>query len=142
MLIAEHSLVTCATPDAIWALWSDVEHWRLWDHEIKYAFLNGDFVVGSQGEMKLVSGPKIKFIIDRLNDMQSFTAESKLPMAKVVFTFELYMQDHELIVSHRAESYGPMARFYAKLLGKQMIHTLPRSLVNMVMLAEDAIAVV
>ncbi|MFJ9018396.1 polyketide cyclase [Streptomyces sp. NPDC102259] len=48
MWTCEHSIETSATPEAIWGLWADVEHWGAWNAEIEKIEISGPFAVGSQ----------------------------------------------------------------------------------------------
>jgi uncharacterized protein YndB with AHSA1/START domain len=62
-----HTLKTTATPERIWAIWTDVEHWAQWDTELISADLDGAFVLGAIGRLKPKTGGVTKFEISQFN---------------------------------------------------------------------------
>ena len=48
----EHSILTNARKEEIWALYSNVESWPLWDHGIEDVSLEGEFKEGAHGKIK------------------------------------------------------------------------------------------
>src|SRR5690349_17622984 len=54
MWVAEHTVETTATPEAIWRLWADVPAWAEWNGDIERIELVGPFETGS----KIVMTPK------------------------------------------------------------------------------------
>ena len=47
MWATEHSIETCAAPEAIWQPWSDVRSWKSWNGDVERVDVSGDFAVGS-----------------------------------------------------------------------------------------------
>ncbi|MEU3772068.1 SRPBCC family protein [Streptomyces sp. NPDC032472] len=43
----EHSIETDAAPEAVWALWADVENWGTWNADIEHIELDGPFETGT-----------------------------------------------------------------------------------------------
>ena len=54
----EHSesTTTTATPEAVWALWSDVATWEKWDPAVESVALDGAFAEGTAGTTTLRGG--------------------------------------------------------------------------------------
>ena len=48
MWVAEHTIETTATPEAVWRQWSDVEGWPEWNRDIERIELDGPFAAGSR----------------------------------------------------------------------------------------------
>ncbi|MFF3070195.1 SRPBCC family protein [Kitasatospora sp. NPDC057904] len=43
----EHSVETDATPEAVWRLWADVDHWGAWNADIVSVRIDGPFEAGT-----------------------------------------------------------------------------------------------
>lgn len=50
------TVTTTASPDAVWALWSDSGTWPEWDPAVQHVSLDGPFEQGTAGTMTL-TGP-------------------------------------------------------------------------------------
>lgn len=54
----EHTEDTVASPESIWALWSDVTTWPVWDAGVDSVTLEGAFAAGTKGMLKPAGGPR------------------------------------------------------------------------------------
>lgn len=54
----EHTVYMSASPESIWAQWSDVTTWPVWDRGVEYVSLEGPFAVGTKGTLKPACGPR------------------------------------------------------------------------------------
>ena len=46
-----HTLKTSASPERIWAIWTDVDRWSAWDTELSHADLEQPFSLGAVGKL-------------------------------------------------------------------------------------------
>lgn len=60
----ERSVTTTASPDAVWALWSDVGSWHSWDPAVEGVALEGHFAEGAAGVMSLSGGIEAPFVLE------------------------------------------------------------------------------
>ncbi len=60
----ERTVATQATPDRIWALWSDVGSWHAWDPAVEQVALEGHFAEGAAGTMVLAGGIEAPFVLE------------------------------------------------------------------------------
>lgn len=136
----EHSVVTVATKKQVWKIWTDVANWHLWDSEVEWATLKGEFKAGSHGYLKPKDGPKTKFILLSSEPLKGFLDRSFLPLAKVDFIHKMEQTSDGLKVTHRIEISGPLSFFFAKVIGEKVVHGLPVAMRNLIALAEKGSA--
>ena len=60
----EHTVTTTASPDEVWALWSDVGCWHRWDPAVERVALEGHFSEGAAGTMTFAGGVEVPFVLE------------------------------------------------------------------------------
>lgn len=136
MLIAHHSVKTKASPQAIWALWEDINNWSQWDHGIEHSKLFGLFEVGAKGWLKPAGGPKVNFEILELEFLKTFRDRSYLPLTKLDFTHRLSRDGDFTVVTQQVEMTGPLAFIFSKIVGTGIKKDMPLAMQKLVDLAE------
>ena len=59
-----HSMtVTAVTAEQIWSVWVDINHRHLWDLDIEWARIMGEFEQGAVFHFKPKGGPKLAMTI-------------------------------------------------------------------------------
>jgi len=139
MWTIEVSRQTTATKEQIWNLWADVAHWNTWDSTVKWSELYGDCKTGTKGVVKLVVGPKSKFVITDCKPFESFTNRSYLPLCKIDFTVTLVETQNGLLVTYRQKMTGFLTFFFSTIFGKQMAKGLPKGLEDLIRNAEKSV---
>ena len=61
-----HTLKTSASPESIWAIWTNVEHWSEWDTELVDSRLESAFALGAVGTLTPKAGRVSTFRISQL----------------------------------------------------------------------------
>jgi hypothetical protein len=135
-LIAEHSVLTKATAQAIWSKWIDVSSWSEWDKGIEFSDLSGPFEKEAVGIMKSNSGPLTSFIIKEVTPLKRFVDSSRLPFAELVFYHDIRRFRNKTRVTHRVELQGPLAFVFSLLLKSKLKTTLCNAVENLVRQAE------
>ena len=81
-----HAVVTSASKDQVWELWSNVERWKDYDKIVEYAVLkdNADFVQGTQGYVKTTKAPRTRFTLIEVTEGSSFTEKLHLPLGQSI----------------------------------------------------------
>ncbi len=136
LLIIKHTVKTKASPAAIWKIWEDVSHWNSWDHGIEYSSIEGPFAVGTTGILKPKGGPFVHTKLTVVEPLRTFVDESKLPLAKIIVSHFLNVSDGITEVTHQIEMTGPLAFFFAFLIGRNMKKNLPNEMMALVEKAE------
>jgi hypothetical protein len=85
----EHSLVSDATPDAIYALYSDVSTWPAWDQAIAAMTIDGPFAAGTAGTLTLGNGQTFPYTIVEAIAGRGFADETPIPDGLIRFEHAL-----------------------------------------------------
>lgn len=137
MWTAEHSIETSASPDAIWALWSNVERWPEWNADLARAELDGEFVAGSSIRMTSVGGDVVELRIAEAERPERFVDEAEFGGVSVrtIHRLEAVAADRVRVV-YRMELGGPDADTVGPELGPQISGDFPEVLKRLAGLAE------
>lgn len=71
------------TPEAIWSVWKDVNHWHLWDTDIDYCKLEGPFEVGQILKLKPKGAKEVNITLVEVTPNVSYTDCTHFPGAKM-----------------------------------------------------------
>lgn len=137
MLIIKHTVETTATPAEIWKIWEDVKNWNTWDHGIEYSTIDGPFKTGTTGTLKPKGGPLLYNRLTRVEPMKMFIDESKLFLATITVSHFLTESNGKTEVTNQIEMTGPLAFFFAFVIGRPMKKNLPQEMEAMVKKAEN-----
>lgn len=112
----KHSGTTSASREAIWALWTDVENWKLFDERLEYSQLidTDTFTLGSRGEMKGKGAPKTAFEVIAMDEGHSFTIKLELPLYQRV-ELQRYFESSDIgetIFTHEVNFRGRLKSLY------------------------------
>ncbi len=137
MLIVKHSILTTATPVAVWEVWQDVKNWNTWDKSVESSSLNGPFETGTTGTLKPKGGPLIHTKLTLVEPLKSFLNQAQLNGAVVTISHTLNAVEGKTEVTHEVEIKGPFASFYVNMIGEQMQQNLPQAMSALVKKAES-----
>jgi uncharacterized protein YndB with AHSA1/START domain len=70
---------TVATPEYLWALWSDPANPPRWDPAQEYSRVDGPFGVGQTGVVKVTGQPERAFTVVECTPLRSYTDRFHLP---------------------------------------------------------------
>ena len=134
----EHTVITNASPDAIWDLWANVSRWPEWDTELQTAELDGPFELGATGRLQPQKGPQSAFVISQLEAGRSYTFTTRLFFSRLdVYRF-LAQRDDQTVFTHRVSFRGPLGFIFGRLLGPGFKCALPSVMKQLARLAEAA----
>lgn len=136
MLIKEHTIETGLEESSVWKVWEDVDNWKVWDAGIEYSSIEGPFQAGTEGVLKPKGGPVISTKLTVVKPMSMFIDEAFLKGAKIIVTHFLSKKENKLAITHRIEMKGPLAIFYAFVIGRDMRKNLPCEMMELVKRAE------
>ncbi|MEL6607253.1 MAG: hypothetical protein AAFP88_03320, partial [Bacteroidota bacterium] len=58
-----HTVSTTASPESIWAIWTDVSNWHTWDTGLKKAYMEEAFGLEATGVLTSLEGRDTKFTV-------------------------------------------------------------------------------
>jgi hypothetical protein len=132
----KHTLQTTATPESIWAVWTDVKRWPSWDTELEEASLAGPFALGAQGILKSKGAPPSTFTISQLDMGRSYTFTTKLPLAQLHVRRYLNDINSATLFTHEVSFSGSLAFVFARVLGGRFQAALPGVMRNIQRIVE------
>lgn len=138
MQITKHSIKTNAKPEAVWALWENLNQWSQWDHGIEASHLDGSFKTGATGWLKPAGGPKVKFELLDVIPLKKFHDRSYLPLTKLDFIHTIEQDGDSIIVTHQVEMTGLLTFLFSKIIGTGIKKDMPSAMAKLVQLAEAA----
>lgn len=134
----EHSIVTDATKEQIWKVWSDVNNWSSWDHDIEYAKLDGKFTDGSNIFLKPKGSSEVKTELTNVQYLKSFTDQVKLPLATMQFHHKVDELDNgSFKLTHTVIISGLLSFIFSRVIGKGIAKGLPSSMEELIKKAKN-----
>jgi|JI8StandDraft_1071087.scaffolds.fasta_scaffold95766_3 hypothetical protein len=134
----EHKVITKASKESIWKLWSNVGEWNKWDKEIEYSNLSGLFQKGTKGILKPKGGPKTQFILISVEEFKSFSDRTRLPLCNLDFIHTIRETNKGLEICHRIEFSGLLTFLFSRVIGKNIQAGIPEAVANLIRLAEQS----
>lgn len=114
------STVSSASPQQIWAWYTDTPDVPQWDHLVKQVIAHGPFEANTQGENIPYSGPVMHWTLTQVAVNKSYTETSRLPLATLEATHVVSVQDNVTHITHGITVHGPTAWVYRFLFRKQI----------------------
>jgi hypothetical protein len=139
MWVAEHSIETTATPEAIWRQWSDVGAWPEWNADIERIELDGRFAAGSRITMTPIGQEPVELRIAEAVELELFVDEADLGEIVVgtIHRVERLDQGHAR-VTYRMEITGPAADTLGPQIGPEISGDFPQVLAALAERAESS----
>lgn len=132
-----HKETTTASPEKIWAIWTDVPNWKTWDQGLKDAEINGNFTLGNKGMIHSLEGRKSKFKVVAFEEGKSYTFKTNLPLGGLYVKRYLTIENGMTHFTHEVWFKGITAGIFAKAFGKDFRKMLPSVLENIKNIAEQ-----
>ncbi|MHB8396031.1 MAG: SRPBCC family protein [Thermoplasmataceae archaeon] len=139
----EHSIETNATPKRIWALYSDVGKWPLWDAGISSITIDGPFSAGSTGTITPAGQDSLPYRLLAVDPEKGFSDQTELPGHEAVIRFIHsidVLQSGKTRITHRVEIDGNDADEVGSRIGSAFAKGVPEtmcSLANMALHGAD-----
>lgn len=112
---------TRATPERVWAIWSDVNTWPGWNPDIDAVAIDGPFASGTTGTMTTKSGGKHAITLEVVRPGRAFRLEtSALPGARFAFDCQIEPSGEGSVISQRISMRGPLAPIFSAMMGKRI----------------------
>jgi hypothetical protein len=128
---------TTASPERVWSVWTDVARWPTWDTELERASLKGDFISGSQGELKGKGSPVSVFWLEDVQPQKGYQVITRLPLgSRLVIERTLFVTPGGTRFRHEISFHGAFGRLLALMVGDNYRRALPRVMDNIRVLAE------
>ncbi|MHB1533976.1 MAG: SRPBCC family protein [Acidimicrobiales bacterium] len=114
-----------ATPEQLWAVWSDVDRWAEWDPHEHDARLDDAFATGSRGWSKPVGAPAGAFELVEVEAPRRWTSRAALPGRNPTFEHQLTATPEGADVTIRATATEPLAAVVRLIWARRMRRDAP-----------------
>lgn len=104
----------------VFALWADVNNWHRFNHGIKYARLEGDFVVGSSFVLGLLDDREVSLKLTEVTTDKSFTDVTKFPLAKMYGIHEIVQENGKITLTATIKIDGVLSFLWKKLVAQKV----------------------
>lgn len=128
----EHSIKTTLSKTKIWQAYQDVGNWPKWDHDLAKCDWSGEFKIGETYRLTPQKGPKVKTHLIDVQQDKSFTNQTNLPLAKLIFHHDISEHNNGLTITHSVKITGILGFLFVRILGKDIAAGLPRTMEQLV----------
>ncbi len=139
MTISTASATSTAPASAFFARWADMETWPEWNTDTAWVRLDGPFVEGATGQLKPKGGPKVSFVVERLNEHE-FIDVSRMPGGRITFAHRIDETHDGTRITVTVDIDGPLAFLWRLILAGDFRTSLQPDLDRLVATAEADVA--
>jgi len=127
-----------AKPSDVWKIWTDVEAWPKWDHELEWSSLSGPFKVGTEGQLKPKGWFASKFCIISMEEGKAHSDRTQMPFTSVVFShIATPCEESQVQISHSVEVSGLLAPILWLTMRFSLKKGLPQAVERLARIAEE-----
>jgi len=133
----EHAAETDATPDRIWAVLSDIDHWTAWDTSMESIALEGPFTVGSTISMTPRGQEAIRSTIVEIRENERYADETEFGGLLLRFSHTLSpLGSGGTRIVHRLEITGPAVEQAGPQIGPAIVEDFPEAMSGLIAYAK------
>lgn len=132
-----YSILTSASPEKVWRIWSDVKNWKNWDSALLDSSLEGAFDKDAHGILVPEKGPATSFTISSCQPNFSYTVNTQLPFAKMYIRRLIGYNNHKTMITNEVWMEGPLSSFWWRMVGRKYQQKLPQIMEKFRKLAEN-----
>ena len=123
-------------PEAIWAIWVDVNNWTKWHSDLEYCKLEGAFEVGNHFMLKPKGSPAVKIMLTEINEGVNFTDCTKFIGAKMTDTHYIEAKDGGVLLTNKLTVSGSLKWLWVELVAQNIADSVPDEMEALVRLAK------
>lgn len=131
-----HTMLTTASPENIWEIWTDVKNWNQWDVRLRGSRLKGDFQKNVHGVFFPEKGPRAGFTVTSCDPNFSYTVTTRLPLAQIHIRRFLGYNNMKTTFTHELWVEGPLSWMWRGFIGRNASNALSQAMRNVKQLAE------
>ncbi|HRP33740.1 MAG TPA: SRPBCC family protein [Agriterribacter sp.] len=132
-----HTMLTTASPEKIWNIWTDVKNWKQWDVNLRGARLKGSFQTNVHGVLIPEKGPKANFKVTSCTPNFSYTVTTKLPLSQIHIHRFIGYHNMKTTFTHELWFEGPLGWMWWKLFGRKVSGNFSQTMEKVKQLAEN-----
>jgi hypothetical protein len=106
--------------EEIWRVWSDINQWHVWQHDIEYAKLNGKFEAGNTFTLKPKNASAVTIELVKVETNKCFIDLTCFPLAKMYGEHEFILHEDELEIKTTIRVTGVLSFVWRKLVAEKI----------------------
>lgn len=87
-------LLANTSPEEVWKLYANIDKWYKWDSKLKNIILEGNFSIGSTGNIEVENQPPISYKIVDLQETKSFCTKTTIKMVSLMSKALIYCNSY------------------------------------------------
>lgn len=113
------------TPEQLWKLYANVSKWHLWDDDIEFACIDGEFTSGKALYIKPKNGARVKIDLLKVEENKFYRDLTHLPFSKMYgeHWFERTAEGTKITV--KITTTGMLSSLWMRVAGKTIFKNLP-----------------
>lgn len=131
MVSFEHKIIIQAQHSRVFTINSDVRRWKAWDLGIEESAIEGPFVRGAKGRLKLKKGPAIAIDFVEVIDGESFAVEARARLCRIRYEQKIIPSGMDTKVRSKVMLTGPLSSLYGSVMGQEIKIALQRTLAGL-----------
>jgi hypothetical protein len=128
---------TAATPDRVWAIWSDTTTWPTWNPDVHAISLDGPFQSGATGEMTTGAGTHQIRLEDVVAGRSFDLVTCPIPATTFRFHCEVAPSHEGSRISQGVSMRGFLAPVFLRMMGSRIAESFRPILAGLARAAED-----
>lgn len=89
-----------AAKEKIWDYYADIKKWFVWEGDLEDISLDGGFVEGTIGIMKLSGMPAMQYTLSKVIANKEFWDKTETPMGSVCFGHQILEEANGVFIQH------------------------------------------
>ena len=119
----------------IWALWTDINKWPLWNADLEYCKLDQPFKVGSVFTLKPKGAPAVQISLVEISHEKMFTDCTKFLGAKMYGKHEMHVEKNGLRLTTTITVTGMLKYLWIALVAQKIVDKFSVQMDTLVQLA-------
>ena len=111
--------------EQVWAVWENINQWHLWQPDIEYATIEGEFQAGTFFTLKPKGGPRVKIELIEVVPCKRFTDLTRFPGAKMYGSHEFMVHGDALEIRTTMSIEGPLSFLWKKVVAQDIANGMP-----------------
>lgn len=132
----KYTVMTSASPAAIWDIWSDVKNWPNWEPSMRKVSINGALAPQAEGVITSVHWPPRPFRITACQDGFTYTLNTRFPFASMYVRRLIGYNNRKTMITNEVWMEGPLSGFWWRIVGRRYRNMLPQVMDRLKRIAE------
>ncbi len=126
MWTKSYSITTTeVSKEQIWNLFTDVNHWHVWNNEIEFAKLEGKYLTGNHYQIKPKNGRTVTVYLQEVTEYKHCLETGNFPLAKMYYDHRIEETSNGLKLTNTITMKGLLSFLWVQLVVKKIADEMP-----------------